>query len=695
MVESAGEAEPELAERRPGLAYAIAVGGTVLLLLVRVGLSETLERRASFLLFVVSITLSAWFGGLRPGLVATVCASLVGWFGVLDHQWSFHLLTAGDALNLILFAGVGVCISVVCERMLDASARARTEAEVRRLNVELERRVDDRTRELRSSEQEAARRSAKLGAILGSVVDALVIADGEGKLVDMNAAWLALYGYESAEQARRAADEWEVLDLDGEPLTPERRPLARVLAGERFNDLEVQHRHRETGREMVVACSGAPVADPAGDVVRAILVVRDVSDRRRSIAALRASEEAAQRSLAQLEVVLSERDALLASERAARAEFERANRMKDEFLAVLSHELRTPLNAIVGWAGLLRRPARTPEQIDKGLEVIDRNARVQVQLISDLLDVSRIVVGKLHIDLAPIDVAVVVESAVDGARAAASAKRIELHASVSAVDALVHGDSTRLQQIVGNLLSNAIKFTPPGGRVGVGVARAGSHVEIAVRDTGQGIAPEFLPRVFDRFRQADASITRQHGGLGLGLAIVKHLVTLHGGDVRVESPGVGLGATFTVSLPCEGDTAPLGTTAPISHEGTQLHGVRVLVVDDEHDARELVQRVLEHDAATVETASSAEEALALLQRRAPDVIVSDIGMPGMDGYALIRRVRSLDEKGVVDVPAIALTAFAREEDRALALASGYQAHMAKPVDPGELVATVARWAARG
>jgi CheY-like chemotaxis protein len=393
-----------------------------------------------------------------------------------------------------------------------------------------------------------------------------------------------------------------------------------------------------------------------------------------------------------------EREALLASERAARADAERASRIKDEFVATLSHELRTPLNAIQGFAQLLRRTsARTPEKIDHGLDVIERNARLLGQLISDLLDVSRIVAGKIRLEPAPLALASAVETALEGLRAAADQKGVAIRASLDDTDAAVLGDAGRLVQVVSNLVSNAVKFTPRGGHVDVALTAADGRAVIAVTDDGQGIDPEFLPHIFDRFRQADASTARRHGGLGLGLSIVKHLVELHGGGVRAESLGIGRGARFVVELPLLEDgasaRAPRSRTA-VRAGAAPLAGVRVLVVEDEPDAREIARRVLEESGAAVTAVASAGEALASLAVLPPDVLVSDIGMPEMDGYELIRRVRAGVPAAAHDVPAIALTAFARPEDRARALGAGFSAHAAKPLEPALLVAMVARLSAR-
>jgi signal transduction histidine kinase/ActR/RegA family two-component response regulator len=392
------------------------------------------------------------------------------------------------------------------------------------------------------------------------------------------------------------------------------------------------------------------------------------------------------------------REALLVSERAARSEAERATRLKDEFVATLSHELRTPLNAIVGWASILGKDRRD-ETIAQGVEVIERNAKLQAQMIEDLLDMSRILSGKLLFELETTDVAHIVESAVIAVRPAADAKGVVLGTRISECRA-VNADPARLQQIVWNLLTNAIKFTPRAGKVDVCLSEADGQAEISVEDTGEGIKPEFLPFVFDRFRQGDASTTRRHGGLGLGLSIVKSLVALHGGTVDVQSRGQGQGSRFFVRLPItHSPLYPADEARPSVPEkqpdlSAALTGLRVLVVDDEVDARALTRRVLEASGAHVLTACSAAEALAAVDDRTVlSVIVSDIGMPEQDGYDLIRQMRALPgEAG--RVPAVALTALARVEDRKRALLAGYQTHISKPVDPAELVAAVANLAGR-
>jgi signal transduction histidine kinase/CHASE3 domain sensor protein/ActR/RegA family two-component response regulator len=387
-----------------------------------------------------------------------------------------------------------------------------------------------------------------------------------------------------------------------------------------------------------------------------------------------------------------ERAQLLASERAARSEAERAARLKDDFVSTLSHELRTPLNAILGWIGVLKQQ-QSPETLAKAIDVIDRNSRRQSQMVDDLLDVSRIMSGKLRLDVQRVDVASVIEEAVASAQPAADAKGVRL-VKVLGSAAIIQGDPGRLQQIIWNLVSNAIKFTPRGGLVQVTLRKVDSHVQVQVSDSGQGITADVLPHVFQRFRQGDASATRHHGGLGLGLAIAKNLVEMHGGSVEAASAGEGLGSVFSVRLPLAHVGArpeQLAETLDLVPEtlNSLLDGLEVLVLDDEPDARDVVQRLLEDAGARARMASSAGEAIQLLEKGfVPDIILSDIGMPDQDGYDFMQHVRRMD--GVVaEVPAAALTALARLEDRKRALMAGYQTHLAKPVDPAELVAMVA------
>jgi PAS domain S-box-containing protein len=411
----------------------------------------------------------------------------------------------------------------------------------------------------------------------------------------------------------------------------------------------------------------------------------------------------AQKAVTAREEALRVRDDLLSREHTAREEAEFANRAKDEFLATVSHELRTPLNAILGWAHMLRANRLDQVTQTRALETIERNAKSQAQLIEDILDVSRIVAGKLHLEVRPVELATLVDAAIDSVRPAADAKGIILEAILDPRAGPVLGDPNRLQQVIWNLAANAVKFTGKGGSVQVRLQRAGAYVEVVVSDTGQGINSAFLPHVFERFRQADATSTRSHGGLGLGLAIVRHLVEMHGGAVFADSPGEGKGATFTVRLPLlmaavdkrNIDRLQASGANITTESSLRLEGVHIMIVDDEPDTREMLRLLMGQLGAEVRVCASSDEAMGVLNEWNPDVIVSDIEMPDEDGYELIRKVRRLEaEKGGRTVPAVALTAYGRVEDRLQALSAGYQIHMAKPAEPNELALVIASLATR-
>ncbi len=404
-------------------------------------------------------------------------------------------------------------------------------------------------------------------------------------------------------------------------------------------------------------------------------------------------------SLATLAAQAIDRARLFEAERVSRLEAEAANRLKDEFLATMSHELRTPLNAVVGWATLLRTKAIDPAEAEHAIEAIYRNARAQTKLVEDILDVSRIVSGNLRLETAPVDVASVVEAAVDVLRPAADAKQIELRLTLED-SCVISGDAARLQQIVWNLVSNAVKFTPDRGRIEVSITRSDARVAILVRDTGSGIPPEFLPHVFERFRQVDGSTTRRHGGLGL--AITRHLVELHGGTIEAKSGGVGTGATFTVEFPTRFARERLSRTVPHAASSSRdaqksaqpLLGLRALIIDDDTDGREMICAALKVGGADVFSAESAESGLVQTESLHPDVIICDIGMPQMDGYTLMRRLRALPEEAGARTPAIAVTGFASDEDARRALDAGFQVHVPKPIDVDRFTETVARLVGR-
>lgn len=513
-------------------------------------------------------------------------------------------------------------------------------------------------------------------ALVDNVTDyAIFITDPAGLVSSWNSGAQAVLGYSDQEVLGRPIASFLT--------TPDHDVLQRLLEAAqrdgRATSADWQQRKDGTRRylEMLLVA----MRDELGSALGVAYFLRDVTEKYR---------------------IETEREELLTSERAARAEAERSSRIKDEFLATLSHELRTPLNAILGWTQVLRKTASLPDNIGTALAIIERNARSQAQIIEDLLDMSSIISGKVRLHVQQIDLAPIITAAVETVRPAAQAKGVRLQVVLDPTAGPVRGDPNRLQQILWNLMTNAVKFTPKDGRVCVTLTRVNSHLEIEVTDTGEGIEPSFLPHVFDRFRQADASTTRRHGGLGLGLSIVKQLVELHGGLITVKSAGENKGTTFRLSLPLMPTSVdPLESEDSRKHparsatavpelsdlQEVKLSGLTVLVVDDEPDARSLLQRVLEDHEAHVITAASAEEAITALIRDRPDVLVSDIGMPVEDGYSLIRRVRSMAD-GVAHIPAIALTAYARLEDRVKAIHAGYQLHLSKPVEPIELASMI-------
>ena len=505
----------------------------------------------------------------------------------------------------------------------------------------------------------------RLAAVVESSDDAIISKDLDGVITSWNTSAQRMFGYTPEEAIGRSVRMLIPADRQAE----EDEVLERIRRGDRVAHFETV-RQRRDGSTLTISLTVSPIRDDQGRVIGASKVARDIS------------------LWAQLA-----RDAAQAS------------RMKDEFLAVLSHELRTPLHAIIGYAKLMRMGAVVGSKLTDAVEAIERNSKLLGQMIDDVLDVSRIVAGKTRLDVQPLELPLVIHNAVSTVQPAADAKSVRIEVVIDPRTGLVSGDPARLQQVVWNLLTNAVKFTPKGGRVQVRLERVHSHIEVVVSDTGVGIAPEFLPHVFDRFSQADTGLTRRTGGLGLGLSIVRHLVEMHGGTVEVASPGTGLGSTFRVCLPTRiahpsTQAGPLARHPTAALTGrplpmlTGLSGVRVLAVDDDAEARQVLRAILESAGAEVDTVSSGAEVLEHLTAHRPDVLIADVGMPGMDGFDLIEQVRAFDDAGVRDVPAAALTAYARPEDRTRALHSGFEMHLAKPVDPAELVASVATLARR-
>jgi len=529
------------------------------------------------------------------------------------------------------------------------------------------------------TERKRAEESLMLyGRVLDSMVEGVSVADERGFIIYTNPAEDEMFGYARGELVGR-----HVTVQNAYPPEENERLVREVIE-------QLGTHGFWSGRSRKRRKDGTPF------VTFARITALEIAGRKHWVCV---QEDVTERKRAE-----EERERLLASEQQARAAAEEASRLKDEFLATMSHELRTPLTAVLGWAHMLRTGQFEGDETARALETIERNARAQSQLIDDLLDVSRIITGKLRLDVRPLDPASIIESAVEAVRPAAEAKGVRVQKVLDTGLVSVSGDPFRLQQVVWNLLSNAIKFTPRGGRVQVRMERVNSHVEIAVSDTGQGIPAEFLPHVFDRFRQADMGTTKKHGGLGLGLSIVRHLVELHGGSVRAESAGEGQGATFRVLLPVaavyhaadvqERAHPAARDTLPSYDCPERLDGLKVLVVDDEPDARDLLRVGLGRCGAEVSVAGSVEEALRAVEKERPDLLISDIGMPGQDGYELIRLVRALPAAAGGRVPAIALTAYARTEDRLHALRAGYQMHVSKPVELAELMAVAASLARR-
>ncbi len=628
----------------------LAIGVAMLL---RWSLQPLLGTSAPFILLYPAVMVAGWYGGLGPGLLASGLSALLARYFFIPPLFSFDIASRTQAIILGLFIGTSVFMTLLNEAV-------------------------HRARRRETAAEDEARESEERFRIMADSAPVLIWMAGLDKRCDwLNKPWLEFTG-------RTLEKELGAGWADGiHPEDVHRCLETYQTSFDARRPFSMEYRmRRHDGQYRWLLDQGAPRFGQDGAFEGFIGSCVDIHDRK-------ISEEAQ----AQL---------LVTAERALRAA-EAASRSKDEFLATVSHELRTPLTAIRGWAQLLQVDRGDPERLARGFETISRNAKLQAQLIDDLLDVSRIVSGQMRLDVRPLNLAHVVDAAVESIRPAADARSIRVHMVLDFGAGQVWGDPVRLQQVVWNLLSNAVKFTPRGGKIEVRLERVSSHVEIVVADTGPGISPEFLPYVFDRFRQLDSSSTRKQGGLGLGLAIVRHLIELHGGEVMVKSPGDGQGSTFIVRLPLsvahleDSDwkrTHPRASVgvAGLENEAPNLQGIRVLVVDDEADARETLRQILEHCGAEARTVASALEALEVLGSYRPDVLLSDIGMPEQDGYALIRQVRMLTPEQGGRVPAAALTAFARSEDRRRALLAGFQMHLAKPVEIRELAAAVANLA---
>ncbi len=667
--------------------YGVAIL-TVLLALLFTQSLWLLHRFSAYPLFFAAVMVSSWYGGLEPGLLATVLSALACAYFFLPPLYSLAVI-GFNTIGLVQFISVSLLISILNQMLRSAQRQAEINAHQAQRNYD----------GLRQSQEKLHQSEQRYRLFVEGVKEyAIFMLDANGLFLNWNIGAERILGYREAEIIGRHFRHI---------FTPEAiergRPeqVLTIAVSEGFSKENRWH-IRKDGTHFWAHCVIIPLRDKDGNLRGFSKIMQDLTERKHA-------EE--------------EREQLLLREQAARAEAEAANHSKDDFLAIVSHELRTPMTAILGWVGMLQTGRLDEDRAKDALETIERNANLQMQLIEDLLDISRIVQGNLSLNFGRVNLVEAIAQALEVVQPVADAKSIQIESALDTSLEPIWGDSDRLQQVVLNLLSNAIKFTPDGGRVEVGLSVVGNgqgasgigkktnsqspipYAQITVSDTGKGISPEFLPYVFDRFRQADSTSTRSNKGLGLGLAITRHLVELHGGTIGVESQGIGQGATFTVKLPLTRAVPSLLDTQtndadqiqpPTIGEQTKqldnppkLDGLRVLVVDDEADARKWISTVLEECGAEVIAVGSGGEALAAIKQFRPDVLVSDISMPDEDGYTLIRKIRGLEPKMGGRIPAVALTGYARVEDYRQAIAAGFQLHVAKPVRAAELVAVVA------
>ena len=664
------------------LRYGLA-GLTVGSALAAMAALRSLLNPTAFTLFLAAVTVTALYAGTGPAVLAAAL-SVFGSYLLLDSR-----ISGDDGIRLGLFAMTAVLIIWV------AAARRRAEDERRRLLW--------REQEARARAETAAGLLRRVQSIVDVALGRLALDDMMRELLErirgvlgVERAVVLLLDEEENVLVVRAAKGFES-EVEQRVRVPIGSGLAGRVAAERrpiaMADIErdeaISHHPIEAGIRSLL---DVPLV--VGGRVIGVISIGSKSRRVFATTEIELLELAAER----IAVAIDGARAYEAEQR-ARAAAEAANRAKDEFFAMLSHELRTPLGAILSWAHLLRSGRLDAAGTGRAVQTIDRNARLQAQLINDLLDVSRITAGKLELDLRVVDPASVVEAALSALRPEADAAGLVVDAAIDHSLGALRADPDRLQQVMSNLLSNAIKFTPRGGRIEVRLERAGSQATIAVNDTGPGVAADLLPHVFERFRQGEGPATRRHGGLGLGLTIVRHLVELHGGTVEVESPGELGGATFIVRLPLLPSEAAGGPEiqrlAPLPVGPPRADGLHVLLVDDDANTLDSLRALFEHYGARVTAVPSAAEALRALESLRPDVLVSDIAMPDEDGYQLIARVRELDRERGGAIPAVALTAFAADDDRVRALVAGYDVHLSKPVDPEEVVAFVTQLARRG
>ena len=758
---------PQFGSRRSPVLYVAAVVATISAALVRLALTPLIgDSEIRFTIFLPAVLVSAWFGGFRVGVLSILLSALVTDYYFLPPVHSLLIHNPNDQIALIIFMGVGCGLALLSRSQRRALERADAEASFRK-NAE---------------NAERAQRQ-RFETTLASIGDGVIATDAWGRVSFMNAVAESLTGWNLKDALGH--DVKAVFRIVNEVTKKQvENPALRAMQAGRVVGL-ANHTVliARDGTETPIDDSGSPIKNSEGNPLGAVLIFRNIAERRkvekeRELLAEQAlmldsgfdaiivrdpqdritswnrvaeklygwtSREAAGQvthsllktvfpkafeeiiadlhrnsrwegelihhrkvgnpitvlshwilardaqgqplSILEINIDITERKLAAELERQSRRAAEEANRAKDEFLAMLSHELRNPLSAIQGWVVILRKGEMPVERVSHALEVIERNARLEAQLVESLLDLSRIAAGKFRLDSGRVDLSVVLKTVVDSQRPAAEAKGITLNFAASSGAAVLVGDSGRLQQIFSNLLTNSVKFTAQGGHIQVRLTRTGSHLQVQVVDDGEGIQADFIPHIFDRFRQAESAMGRTHGGLGLGLAIVRELVHAHGGTIVAESPGKQQGSTFTVTLPIPAVIPTHFETAalPMTVEDVSISGLRVLVVDDDADARELISLTLNSRGAVVQLASSAAEALECIQRQKPDVMIADIGMPQEDGYAMMRKLRTFERDQVRKrLPAIALTAYAGPADRGEALAAGYNIYLTKPVAPADL-----------
>jgi PAS domain S-box-containing protein len=651
--------------------YSIAFLSVLLALVLTLLIWQLHRLNSIYPLFLAAVMVSSWYGGFNPGLVATFLSAVVCAYFLLPPFDSLSV-SGFSVVGLVQFVLVGLLISSLNSALRQARSQAQMNAQAAQQNYQ---RLLQSQYNLRESEE-------RYRLLVEGVTNyAIFMLDPNGKFASWNIGAERILGYQETEiigQPFEVIFSPEAIE-QGQP--QQTLKTAELEGFSRENRWHI----RKDGTFFWAHCLITPLRDEEGNLRGFSKIMQDITERKQA-------EE--------------EKEQLLLREQAARAEAEAANRAKDDFLAIVSHELRTPMTAIIGWAGMLQTGALDEARAILALETIERNASLQMQLIEDLLDISRIVRGELSLSIDLVDLVEVITDAMEVVQSLADTKGIQLESILDNSIEEIWGDSDRLQQVVLNLLTNAIKFTPNGGRVEVRLSKVlgngkdkTNYTQIEVSDTGQGISADFLPYVFERFRQADSTHTRTNKGLGLGLAIAHHLVELHGGTIAAQSQGIGQGATFTVKLPIQEHSPQISnieqevitytlTSSLQSPAPNLLAGLRVMVVDDEADVRQWITAVLEGCGAQVSAFSSTKQALEALEQLHPDVLISDIGMPDEDGYVLMRKIRELEPELGGRIPAVALTGYARVEDYREALAAGFQFHVAKPVRAAELIAVV-------